>query len=380
MAEKPLRVGIAGAPRGAGYVVGARAAAEAGLARLDAVYDPDAEAAGRFAAEHGLETTCRSFEELIGAVDLVVLSSPQHHHVPQAVAALGAGVHVLSEVPAAVSLEQATELVGAVRASSARYMMAENYCYTRPNLVVAAMARSGAFGDLYYGEGEYIHEVRNLQRTAGGERTWRSYWQAGRNGVTYPTHSLGPLVQWFGDRVVAVSCVGSGRHTAPEHEIEDTVVLLARTSRGALLRIRLDMLSNRPHLMDYFSLQGTAGAYEAPRSGADEPRVYLHGQSPEGTWEPLSDYAERFLPDRYADLPAGAGHGGGDAWPLLDLARAVREGETPPIDVYSALDMSLPGIASEDSIASGGTWCAVPDPRRFTAGVGTAPGSEAPLA
>lgn len=376
-------MGIVGATRGAGFVEGARAAERAGLARLHAVYDPNVASAEAFAREHGLERTCAGFVELLECVDVVVLSSPQHHHAPQAVAALAAGVHVLSEVPAAVSVAQAEELVGAVRGSTATYAMAENYCYLRTNLVVRAMVRAGVFGELYYGEGEYLHDIRALLRTDAGEATWRAYWQVGRNGVTYPTHSLGPLLQWFDDRIVAVSCVGTGRHTAPEHEIDDTVVLLARTSRGALLLTRLDLLSNRPHSMRYYSLQGTAGAYETGRFGDDTPRVHVVGRSAPGEWEPIEAYAEEFLPRRYA-TSSGSGHWGSDTWPILDFVEGLSADEAPagaePIDVYAALDMSLPGIVSETSRQQGGVWCAVPDPRRFTAGIGVEPGAERPLA
>ncbi|GAA2760954.1 Gfo/Idh/MocA family protein [Actinopolymorpha rutila] len=382
--REPLRIGIAGAARGAGFVAGVRVAESAGAARLEAVYDPDSSAVERFSRENDVPTTCASFEELLERVDAVVLSSPQHHHAPQAIAALDAGVHVLSEVPAAVSLLQSEALVGAVRASTATYAMAENYCYIRANLMVRTMARSGVFGELYYGEGEYLHDVRDLQQTPSGQRSWRSYWQAGRNGFTYPTHSLGPLLQWFDDRIVAVSCVGTGNHTAPEHEIDDTVVLLARTRRGALLRARLDMLSNRPHLMDYYSLQGTTGAYEAARAIGQEPRVYVRGRSTEGAWDSLDSYAADFLPARYAQPPTSAGHWGADAWPILDFLETVREGRPPqdsmPVDVYAALNMTLPGVVSEASINQGGTWIAVPDPTRFTAGIGTEPGRASPLA
>ena len=377
-ATQTLRVGIAGAARGAGYLTGLKAAGD--RAALHAVYDPMPEARQRFAADHGAEVVCETYAELVERVDLVVVASPQHHHVPQAVAALDAGVHVLSEVPAAVSFEQARELLAACRRSTARYMMAENYCYIRTNLIVAAMARAGAFGDLYYGEGEYLHEMKSYHRDAAGQPTWRYFWQVGRAGHTYPTHSLGPLLQWFGDRVTAVSCVGTGRHTDPEHEIDDTVLLLCRTSRGALLRVRFDLLSNRPHLMDYYSLQGTSGGYEAPRSPDQEPRVHVLGRSPDNRWEPLDTYADEFLPARYQQAPSGAGHWGADAWPILEFVDAVRSDSDVPIDVYAALDMSLPGIVSERSIVEGGTWLHVSDPRTWTAGIGVEPGREAPLA
>jgi hypothetical protein len=57
-----------------------------------------------------------------------------------------------------------------------------------------------------------------------------------------------------------------GHHTDLPRTLQDTVLLLARTSRGALLKVRLDLLSNRPELMDYYSVQGTSGCYESARA------------------------------------------------------------------------------------------------------------------
>jgi len=370
-----VRIGIAGAARGASYLAGLRAA---GAAQLVAVYDPLPEARERFQREHEVAVSCERYAQMLDQVDAVIVSSPQQYHVPQAVMALRAGVHVLSEVPAAVSLDQAQELLSAARQSSALYMLSENYCYTRTNLIVTAMVRAGAFGEIYFAEGEYLHELNGLFHRADGQSTWRYFWQAGRDALTYPTHSLGPVLQWLDDRLVAVSCVGTGRHTDPEHALQDTVLLLGRTSRGRLVKIRFDLLSRRPHLMDYYSLQGTGGAYEASRARGEEPRVFLHGRSPDGSWEPLDTYADEFLPARYREVAAGAGHWGSDSWPVREFVESIVEGSASPIDVYTALDMTLPGIISEQSIAQGGAWVAVPDPRFMTAGIGVEPGREAP--
>jgi predicted dehydrogenase len=377
MVGATIRVGISGGARGASFLHGLLQASEG---RLVAVYDPAPEAREWFRREHGVGDLYANYEQMLDAVDAVIVSSPQQYHVPQAVAALSRGKHVLSEVPAAVSLEQAYELLAAVRSSDTVYMMAENCCYTRANLIVREMARAGLFGDLYFGEGEYLHELHRLHHDAQGRPTWRYYWQVGRNAVTYPTHSLGPVLDWLQDRLVAVRCAGTGRHTDPEHAMEDTVLLLGKTSRGALVKLRLDMLSHRPDLTNYYSLQGTMGAYEAARVRGEGARVYLQGTSPHLTWQPLEDYAARFLPARYKQWAGSAGHGGADAWPVRDFLAAIAGGTPPPIDVYAALDMTLPGIVSEASLAQGGAWVAVPDPRFLTAGLGTAPGREWPLA
>jgi predicted dehydrogenase len=377
-AQAPLRLGIAGAPRGATFLAGLRDdQGRFGEVTLTAVYDPLPEARERFRQLADVVHICERYERMLELVDAVIVASPQQYHVPQAALALEAGVHVLSEVPAAVSVEQAQDLLGAVRRSQALYMLAENYCYSRANLIVRSMVRAGVFGKIYFAEGEYLHEMKGWHHRQGG-RSWRYYWQVGRDGLTYPTHSLGPVLQWLDERLVAVSCVGTGRHTDPEHTIQDTILLLGRTSRGALVKVRFDLLSNRPHLMDYYSLQGTQGAYEAARAATEVPRVYLQGRSPEGQWEPLEAYAEQYLPAQYRQVAVGAGHGGADSWPVREFVQAIRAGTPPPIDIYAALDMTLPGIISEQSIAQGGAWLAVPDPRYLTAGIGVEPAKEAP--
>ncbi|WP_163541964.1 Gfo/Idh/MocA family protein [Occultella kanbiaonis] len=368
---------MVGAARGAGFLSALTAARE--RVKLLGIYDPDPVAAQLFLAEHGGERTFPTFAEAVTAADAVILASPQHYHAPQAVHALDAGVHVLSEVPAVVSLEQASDLLAATRRGHAQYMLAENYGYMRSNLIVGAMVRAGLLGQLYSGEAEYLHEMKEAHRTSDGAPTWRYHWQVGRNGITYPTHSLGPLLEWMDDRIEAVSCVGTGRWTDSEHEMHDSVTLLGRTRRGGLVRTRLDLLSNRPHLWDYYAVQGTGGAYEAPRARGDGAKIYLEGRSPRHEWEPLERYAQEFLAPKYAHPPEGSGHGGSDIWPLLDFLEAIETDTQPPIGVYRALDMTLPGIVSEESIAQGGGWVRVPNPRTLTAGIGTEPGHEGSL-
>ena len=94
------------------------------------------------------------------------------------------------------------------------------------------MARKGLFGELYFGEGEYLHEVRALHHTPDGRPTWRYYWQVGVNGCTYPTHSLGPVMQWFTavDPTSVSSCHLPGFRAAhrPGASHDDTCLMLCK--------------------------------------------------------------------------------------------------------------------------------------------------------
>jgi len=364
----PLRVGIVGAAgRGASFF---SAFTHNPNTRLTALCDLNAEGVRATAAEVGVELVYTDYDAMLeqACLDLVVIGTPMPLHVPQSLQALARDIHVMSEVPAAVSLEEAQALVRACRTSNGRYMMAENYCYRRENVLVREIARRGLFGTLYYGEGAYIHEVKALNEIT----RWRRTWQTGINGCTYPTHSLGPVYQWMGERVVSVCCVGSGHHyTDPRgvhYENEDSTTMLCRMEQGGLVEIRLDMLSNRPHNMTYYSLQGTEGCYEAARGLGDQPKIWLASNSAEPKWMPLEALADAFLPESWqhpSREQREAGHGGGDYLEVQDFVRAILEETEPPIGIHQALDMTLPGLISQQSIAQGSVWLPVPDSRTW---------------
>ncbi|HHX63641.1 MAG TPA: Gfo/Idh/MocA family oxidoreductase, partial [Chloroflexi bacterium] len=207
--KESLRIGVVGAAGRGGSFLSAIEAIPG--AHIHAVCDIDPQGLQEAAARLGAAEAYIDYEEMLArsAVDAVIIGTPMPLHVPQAIAALQCGVHVLCEVPAGVSIEECRALVAACRESDAIYAMAENYIHTRPNTIVRELVRQGLMGMPYYGEGEYLHELKDLNEIT----RWRRRWQTGINGVTYGTHSLGPLLQWMpGDRVVSVCCAGSGHH------------------------------------------------------------------------------------------------------------------------------------------------------------------------
>ena len=304
-------------------------------------------------------------------LDAVALGTPMQLHAPQAIQALERGIHVLSEVTAAVSVDECKALVRAVRASGKTYMMAENYCFSKPAMMVREMARRGLFGETYYAEGAYIHDCRDLHYDAAGQPTWRRHLQVGKRGAAYPTHSLGPVLEWLDDRIATVACMGSGPRVDPRHETDTTVSMLCQTARRALVDVRLDMQSPRPHNMTHYVLQGTRGAYESGRRPGEPGLVWVEGRSPSREqWQGLDEYEADFLPAEWRELGAEAtksGHGGGDFFVARAFALSILESVPPPIDVYRALDFTLPGLVSEQSIAAGGVPIGVPDPRDWSA-------------
>ena len=337
--------------------------------RVHAVCDINAEDLDRVAKHLGAAEKYVAYEEMIekSELDAVVVATPMQLHVPQAILALQKGIHVLSEVTAGVSVDECKQLVEACKTSSAIYMMAEDFAYTKPNSMVRECVQRGLFGVPYYAEGEYLHELKELNEIT----VWRRKWQTGIEGITYGTHSLGPILLWLpGDRVVSVCCAGSGHHYSdPRGDAyhADTSVMLCKMKSGALVKIRVDMISDRPHSMMNYQLQGTDGCYESARAPGERNRIWLRSMCASADeWLDLVDLEDELLPENWRTAPEAAkltGHGGGDYFVILDFIESVEGKHPPTFGITEAMDMSLPGLVSQQSAVSDGLWLPVPDSR-----------------
>jgi predicted dehydrogenase len=110
-----LKAGVAGAGVFGGYHAQQYAAMDG--VELASVFDPDAARAAALAARLGAKVAA-SFEELLGAVDIVSVASPAVTHAALGLAALAAGKPTYVEKPIAVSLEDADKLVAAAAKGS----------------------------------------------------------------------------------------------------------------------------------------------------------------------------------------------------------------------------------------------------------------------
>ncbi len=361
-----IRFGVIGLRRGASFLRVCRAAEGATVA---AIFDIDADAVGTAAAEIGAQPFTNYDDFLNADIDAVVIASPLPFHAGQAAQALRADKHVLSEVTACLNLEQARDLVAAAKESNAIYMMAENYRYFDEVELLKRLADDERFGEIYFLEGEYVHDCKDLWFDDNGNLTWRGKGQLG----VYCTHSLGPLLYITGDRVETVSCVAvPGGKYLPDNHNPTMHLMQMVTDSGKVLRVRVDHVSSRPHQMAYYSVQGNRGSFESWRGHGDKNKIWFaddHEPSRLGRdgaqWHDTDTYAARYTPDRVA-APAEAslgGHGTSEYWLLRDFLAAVRGEIACPIDVHRAMDYTLPGIVALESALTHGSPITVPNTR-----------------
>ena len=360
MSGKRVKLGIVGGRRGSAYNLSIESFRE--RVELTAICDVSEAVLANWQQAHPGIRTFTSYEAMLSsdACDAVALATPMVQHAAQAVQALQAGKHVMCEIIAALTLDECWQLVEAVEKSGLVYMRAENYCYSRTNMMVLNMAQQGVFGEITYAEGGYIHDTRDLVLTPDGQVTWRGELRR-INGNTYPTHSAGPVAQWVGavhggaDRFVsAATFVTSARslrsyikdqlgadHPTAREELwngADSATTVLQTAKGVLIVLRRDGSSPRPHNMFHFELQGTKGAFLSPRHPKEGPLVWIEGVSPghspgDAEWEDLWKYAGRYEHPRWqqwGETACKAGHGGGDFFILDDFWLRSRRAPSRP--------------------------------------------------
>lgn len=327
-----------------------------------------------------------SYERLLDRqdIDAVLIATPEQTHAEIAVAALSRGKAVLSEVAAAITMDDCWRLVETVEKTKGFYMMAENCCYYRSNLAVLAMIRAGVFGELTYADCGYIHSLPALGFRSDGSLTWRG--ELLRDYANwYPTHAIGPVAQWLGihrgdrfDRIVAVaspsarlpewarSKYGAESVAGRTRYQGDCIMAMIQTVKGKLIELRLDTVSARPTVSTtYFGVQGTKGAY---RDAEGQRGIWLEADQHGERWDSFDPFEARYEDSRWARFQkeaAKTGHGGADFFTLMDFYQSVAEKKPSPIDVYDSVAWSSIIPLSTASVRDRGAWQNFPD---FTRG------------
>ncbi len=327
----------------------------------------------------------------IKGLDCALVSTAWEYHLKIAISALKKGVAVALEVGGAFSMEELWELVRTQENTGTPFMLMENCCFDKSELMATAMARKGVFGTIVHAEGAYSHDLR--EEIAGGNknRHYRLRNYMSRNCENYPTHEIGPIAKVLdinrGNRFVSLVSVASKAAGLKEYVREnadkypelsdvdfkqgDIVTTIITCANGETVTIKLDTTLPRFYTRN-FTLRGTKGFYEQNTN-----TVFLDGPH-EDKWIPSvmyaqylnngKDYEEEYLPDFWKNVTKeqlSAGHGGMDHFIFRHFIDSIKEGKEPYVDVYDAATWMAISVLSEQSIELGGKSVVFPD---FTEG------------
>ncbi len=320
-------------------------------------------------------------------IDIVYTATPWEWHVPVCVAAMEAGKHAATEVPAAYTLDDCWKLIETAERTKRHCMMMENCCYDRPEMLCLNLVKKGLLGEIFHAEAGYNHDLREVKLSGTGESLWRPAHSLKRNGNMYPTHGIGPVSQCLdihrGDRfdyLVSMSTKALGLHLYAEKKLGpesywgkqkfvlgDVNVSLIHTVNDKVVTLYHDTSSPRPYTRIHI-VQGTKGLFERWPD-----RVYIEGRSKFDEWDTLESYLIEYDHPVWKELEArskGAGHGGMDFIEDYRLVQALRQGRPLDIDVYDGAAWSAVTPLSEWSVANKSRPADFPD---FTRGAWKTP-------
>jgi predicted dehydrogenase len=325
---KAVRIGIVGAHRGASHIPVFQAHPDC---ELVAVCDVREQRAQTLAESLGLKRWHTDLDALLSdeRVNAVYIATPDHLHGEMNARSLRAGKHVLSEIPLATDLEHCREIVGLSDAGNLKVQMG-NECRWMPYLqAVRSMIDAGDLGRLFYGEAEYLHNLKMdgwRTREEEGVPHWR--WDPAAPQTTLlggGPHALDTLRWLMGiDRftdVVATGTQGSIRDTPAD----DTTVALFTAPGGGIVKITVSYGMWRPYCL-YFSASGTDGSFEASRDTPQgQGRVFLKRLPHQTAWMELP------VPLwNHPGVAAGSGHGTLEHFQGRDFIDAIIE-DRPPL-------------------------------------------------
>jgi hypothetical protein len=330
------------------------------------------------------DKTYRDYRTLLkdSEVDAVFVATPAPLHATMAIEALNAGKHVVSAVPAGLSVEELEQLLETVRRTGLKYMMAETSRFRPEILSCVAWSKAGAFGTIHYAEAEY-HHAGSIQYAYGdafgcqtcqlGKRTATQdakkvpTWSRGYPPMLYITHCTGMIVPVMRERLTEVMAVGWGDghealksnyyknnpfwnttaffKTSEGHSARVSVawhIAAGGCERGTFYGDRMSFIMRRPEK----SPNTVVRQVETPGS---EYGIYQGDCRSEAFEQP--DHRQ-LLPEVLRKVKEG--HGGSHAFITDGFVRAIIEDQQPEVNIWEAIAYTMPGVVAHQSALRGG--------------------------
>jgi predicted dehydrogenase len=270
----------------------------------------------------------RDWHELVALdeLDVVDICTPNQTHVPIALAALGAGKHVLCEKPLATTAADVRSLMEAARAGGRVLMAAQHFRFQTSSRQLKDKIDAGLLGHVYYARAQWLR-----RRGVPSRPTFIEHRHSGGGpALDIGVHVL-DLALWFMGcpepvSVSAMTCDHLAHRPdlggdwddwdRQRFDVEDIAVGLVRFANGAVLTLETSWLAFQPE-HDVLRLQcyGTQG-------GAIWPDGILAGETNRQPWD-----------ERLEELPkVKAFHA-----EILQFALAVRDGLPSPVPPEQSL-------------------------------------------
>jgi len=308
------------------------------------------------------EKAYESLEKLVldPKIEAVAVFTGAPDHARHVIACMKHGKHVISAVPACLTLEEAQALKEMKEKTGLRYMMAETSYYRASCILARELWKQGRFGNFLYSEVEYYHH--NVQRVGAAQALWKGKptpkgWRWGFPPMWYPTHSTAFHVGVTGERFTRVSCLGWGNDDPilkdnPYGNPFSNQVALFSASRGNMCRCNVLWWIHADGERAQW-LGENCSVYMGNSSG----QPFVVRERGKKDVRQLPNYLN-LLPE---PMRVPSGHGGSHTFLTHEFVAALVQERPPAVDLYEALAMTVPGIVAMASSLKGGEQLKVPN-------------------
>jgi predicted dehydrogenase len=183
------------------------------------------------------------FQEMLDAekkrpdgIDFVVIATPNNMHLPEAIAAMEAGIPVMSDKPATATYDEVLKLEAAVKKSGLPYGLTHTYAGYGMVREARAMCAAGKLGKIRKVAVEYFQGwlSKPLETTGHKQAGWRSDpARSGPGGAIgdIGTHAFHLLEYVSGHKVTAINAML--RSVVPGRKLDDDCSAFVKMSNGA---------------------------------------------------------------------------------------------------------------------------------------------------
>lgn len=263
--------------------------------RVVAVCQRDQASAKKIADAYGVPQVFARWQDVLERArpEIVVIATPPHLHRDIALAALGAGAHVLCEKPVAMTHAEARAMVDAATRAGRVAMTGFNWRFPAAMQRLHAMIQDGFVGRVLHVTGRWFGARWADEASAA---TWRmDRAQAGHGAMGDMGVHLVDLVRWTcGDvkRLVAHAGIAYPRTvpgTSRAADAEDYATILAELASGAEATLAVSRAAHgrNDHLLEIYGTRG-ALAYRLTREHARWYAGELLAAASGGAFQPVA--------------------------------------------------------------------------------------------
>lgn len=329
--------------------------------RLEMISGSSPQSSETYRQAYGFRRAAADWRELVddGAVEAIVIASPQHTHREIAEAAFARGKPVFCEKPLGATIEDSRAMVAAAEASGVVNMVGFNYIRTPASQFARRLIADGEIGDITWFRGEHTEDFFS---DVDSKATWRT--QGDANGcmgdlaphiINGALALMGPIESLIADIETVHEVRGGVKVTN-----DDQAQMMCRFESGVMGHLFASRTATGRKMGYAYDISGTTGAIRFDQE--DQNAIWLYKatgpESQRGFRKILTGPSH---PD-YLAFCQGPGHGTGYQDQIIieakDFLEAIEAGTSRWPTFRDGLDVSRV-VAAARAASRSKSWQAV---------------------